>query len=66
MILVSIVAVIIALLFALLIARSLYRFSIKRGKLVSTKDYIINAIILAFIFFCLSSFIYVVLLNIIY
>ncbi|QIW09472.1 hypothetical protein [Francisella sp. LA112445] len=65
MIFASIVAIVVALLFTLLIARSLYRFSIKKGKL-STKDYIINAIILAFVFFCLSSFIYVVLLNIIY
>ena len=65
MILASIVAIIVALLFTLIIARSLYRFSIKKGK-SSTKDYIINAVILAFVFFCLSSFIYVILLNIIY
>lgn len=65
MILAIIVAIVVALLFTLLIARFLYRFSIKRGKL-STKDYIINAIILAFVFFCLSSFVYVVLLNILY
>ncbi|API86179.1 hypothetical protein F7310_01885 [Francisella uliginis] len=66
MILASIVAVIVALLFTLLIARPLYKFSIKRGKLASVKDYTINAIILAFVFFCLSSFIYIVLLNILY
>lgn len=65
MILASIVAIVIALLFTLLMARLLYRSCVRKGKL-STKDYIINAIILAFVFFCLSSFIYVVLLNILY
>ncbi|ASG67337.1 hypothetical protein fh0823_26390 [Francisella halioticida] len=66
MILASIVAVIVALLFTLLIARALYKFSIKSNKLASSKDYVINGIIIAFIFFCISSFIYVTLLNIIY
>lgn len=65
MILISVVSIIVALLFTLVVARFLYKFSLKRDKLNKSTDYILNGVILAFVFFCISSFIYVILLNII-
>ena len=64
MILASLLAVIVALLVTLVLAKFLYQFSSKRGLLQTRKDYIINAVILAFVFFCVSSLVYVVLLLI--
>ncbi|AJC48258.1 hypothetical protein SD28_00555 [Allofrancisella guangzhouensis] len=63
MVLVSILAIVIALVFTVVVARMLYSFSYRKGLLQSRKDYIINAIIVGFVFFCVSSFLYVVMLN---
>ncbi|APC96579.1 putative membrane protein [Francisella frigiditurris] len=65
MILASLIAIIVALLVTLILARMLYRFSYKKGMLQSRKDRVLNAIIIAFIFFCLSSFVYIGVINII-
>ncbi|MFT4694826.1 MAG: hypothetical protein ACI8TE_001748 [Francisella sp.] len=62
MILESVLAVIIALLVTLVLTRFLYQFSLKRGLLQTRKDYVINAVIMAFVFFCVSSLVYVILL----
>jgi hypothetical protein len=63
MILASLLAIVFALLVTLVLTRFLYRFSFKRGLLQTRKDYVINAVIMAFVFFCVSSVVYVVLLN---
>ena len=63
MILASLLAVIIGLLVTLVLVRFLYKFSSKNGFLQSRKGYIVNAVILAFVFFCVSSFLYLILLN---
>ncbi|AXA34377.1 hypothetical protein [Francisella adeliensis] len=64
MILASLLAVVVALIVTVVVARVLYRFSFKRGLLQSRKDYMINAVIVAFVFFCVSSIVYVTLINI--
>jgi hypothetical protein len=63
MILASLLAIIIGLLVTLVLAKFLYKFSSKNRLLQSRKDYRVNAVILAFIFFCVSSFLYLILLN---
>ena len=62
-VLVSLIAIVVGLLVTLMLARFLYRFSVKKGLLQSRKDCLINAVIVAFIFFCVSSVVYVFLLN---
>lgn len=63
MILASVLAVVFGLLVAVVVARLLYRYSFKKGMLNSRKDYVINGVIVGFVFFCVSSFIYLVVLN---
>ena len=60
----TILSICIALLLTLIIARLLYRFSFSRGLLRTKKDYIINASIIGFVFFCSSSILYVCILNV--
>lgn len=64
MILASFIAIITALLFTLMLARLLYKFSFKKDLLRRRRDYVINGVIIGFVFFCVSSFVYVVFLNI--
>lgn len=63
MILASLLAIVFGVLITLVSARCLYGFSFKRGLLKTRKDYIVNAIIVAFVFFCASSFLYLIFLN---
>ena len=63
MILASLLALVFGLLITTVIAHLLYRYSIKKGMLNSRKDYVINGVIVGFVFFCVSSFIYLVILN---
>lgn len=65
MVLISFFAIVFALLVTLVAAKKLYSFSLKNNKFKKRKDYIVNAVILAFVFFCVSSFIYVFLINVI-
>ena len=65
MILTSLLAVIFGLLITAIIARVLYRYSYKKGMLNTRKDYAINGVIVGFVFFCMSSVLYLILLNII-
>ncbi|ABU61030.1 hypothetical protein FTA_0554 [Francisella tularensis subsp. holarctica FTNF002-00] len=46
-------------------AKILYNSSFRKNKLNSTKELLINATIVTFIFFCVCSLIYVFLLNIV-
>ncbi|KEI34973.1 hypothetical protein FRA_44c12720 [Francisella sp. W12-1067] len=64
MVLASVLAIVIALVFTMVIARVLYRLSFRKGMLQSRKDYIINAIIVGFVFFCVSSLLYILMINI--
>ena len=65
MILLSIVSILIALLVTLVVAKILYNSSFRKNKLNITKELIINATIVTFVFFCVCSLIYVFLLNIV-
>ncbi|AIT09361.1 hypothetical protein LO80_04845 [Candidatus Francisella endociliophora] len=65
MFIISIFSIVITLLVTLFFAKRLYSFSAKNNKLKTRADYVINGVILGFTFFCISSFIYVLLLNII-
>jgi hypothetical protein len=64
MVLASLVAIMIGLVVTLVSVRLLYKFSLKKGLLNSRRDYVINGVIVAFVFFCVSSIVYVVVLNI--
>jgi hypothetical protein len=64
MILISLIAIFVALIFSFVIARFLYISSRSRSKLSLNKDLIINALIIGFVFFCTSSLVYVSLINI--
>ncbi|QIV95492.1 hypothetical protein EDC55_10724 [Allofrancisella inopinata] len=63
MVLSSVLAIVIALVFTATVARILYKFSFRKGMLQSRKDYIINAIIVGFVFFCVSSLFYIFMIN---
>ena len=65
MILLSIVSILIALLVTLVVAKILYNSSFRKNKLNTTKELIINAIIVTFVFLYVCSLIYVFLLNIV-
>ncbi|APC92170.1 hypothetical protein CGC45_07265 [Francisella opportunistica] len=65
MILLSLVSILITLLFTLVLAKVLYNSSFRKNKLNSTKELVINATIVAFVFFCVCSLIYVFLLNVV-
>ncbi|WP_080543210.1 hypothetical protein [Francisella tularensis] len=65
MILLSVVSILIALLVTIVVAKILYNSSFRKNKLNSTKELLINATIVTFIFFCVCSLIYVFLLNIV-
>ena len=65
MILLSIVSILIALLVTLVVAKILYNSSFRKNKLNTTKELIINVIIVTFVFLYVCSLIYVFLLNII-
>lgn len=64
MIFALVIALISGLVIAWLAARVLFRISMRKNRLNSTKDKLINGVITALIFFCSSSFIYVLLLSI--
>ncbi|MBK2125606.1 hypothetical protein [Fangia hongkongensis] len=64
MILSFLIALIIALAIAWIAARILFRTSARKGLLRKRSDFAINGIIIAFVFFCSSSFAYIVLLQI--
>jgi hypothetical protein len=63
-VLVSLIAIVVGLLVTLVLARFLYWLIAKKGLLQTRKDYVINAVILAFVFFCVSSLVYIILLVI--
>jgi len=65
MIVASFLAVVFGLLMTAVVARVLYRYSSKKDMLNSRKDYVINGVIIGFVFFCVSSFIYLILLNVV-
>lgn len=65
MILLSIVSILIALLFTFVVAKILYNSSFRKNKLNTTKELIINVIIVTFVFLYVCSLIYVFLLNIV-
>ncbi|AEB28169.1 hypothetical protein FN3523_0312 [Francisella hispaniensis] len=65
MILLSVISILIALIITIVVAKILYKSSFRKNKLNSTKDLLINATIVTFIFFCVCSLIYVFLLNIV-
>ena len=51
MILASLLAVIFGLLITVVVARMLYKYSFKKGMLNTRKDYVINGVIIGFVFF---------------
>lgn len=63
MVVISIFSVLVALLITAVVANRLYVYSMRNNKLKSKKDYVINGVIIGFTFFCISSFSYVLLLN---
>ena len=63
MILASLLAVVFGLLVTAVVARVLYKYSFKKGMLNSRKDYVINGVIVGFVFFCVSSVLYLIILN---
>jgi len=63
MVIISVFSIIIALLITFVVAKKLYGYGVKNNRLKSKKDYIINGVIIGFVFFCVSSFVYVILLN---
>lgn len=65
MILLSVISILIALIITIVVAKILYKSSFRKNKLNSTKELLINATIVTFIFFCVCSLIYVFLLNIV-
>lgn len=65
MILLSVISILIALIITIVVAKILYNSSFRKNKLNSTKELLINATIVTFIFFCVCSLIYVFLLNIV-
>ena len=62
---VSIVAIVIGLISVFVMARILYKHSSKNSSLDEKKSNLINGVILGFVFFCMSSVSYVILINII-
>ncbi len=46
-----------------LAARALFRLNIKKGQSLTKRDQYFNAVICGFVFFCVSCFVYALLIN---
>ena len=57
-----ILAVLFGLLASYLIARLLYRYTLRKGLLKTKKDQWVNAGLVGAVFFCVSTFVYVLTL----
>lgn len=64
MVLATIVALIVGLLASFICARVLYRFSAHKGYLRKRSDFTFNAILVGGMFFCITTFVYVIMLLI--
>ncbi|QWU99615.1 hypothetical protein [Francisella salimarina] len=64
MLLASVVAILIGLIATVVVVRTLYKQSVRKGTLKSKKDKVINGVIIGLVFFCVSSFSYVLIINI--
>ncbi|AJI53280.1 MULTISPECIES: hypothetical protein [Francisella] len=64
MLLASVVAILIGLIATVVVVRTLYKHSVRKGTLKSKKDKVINGVIVGLVFFCVSSFSYVLIINI--
>lgn len=62
MILATIVALLVGLFASFICARVLYRLSARKGYLRKRSDFTFNAILVGGMFFCITTFVYVVML----
>ena len=64
MILATIMALVVGLFTSFICARILYRLSAQKGYLRKRSDFTFNAILVGGMFFCIATFVYVVMLLI--
>ncbi|WP_119328145.1 hypothetical protein [Cysteiniphilum halobium] len=57
------ISLLVSMIITWLAARALFRLNIKKSQALSKKDRYLNAVICGLVFFCVSCFIYALLIN---